>query len=432
MSWTFLDNSGRVKQLAQMYGFNPTQTVLTVAGSGTYTPPTGCTAIFVECVGSGGGSGGTAATTSQAAAAGGGGGGAYAASLITNPSASYSYTIGTAGSAGSAGNNPGTAGGDTTFGSSLVVAKGGGGGNGSSAGTAFGQQSGGVGGAASSSTGSITIDGGDGTNGVILSATQAVGGFGGAGAVYGAVRRGTASGTASGGVAAHQYGSGASGAFAAGTQSAQAGAAGTAGVIIITEFYGTRPVGGSKPGINFTSQDLSLGPPSNPLNGDIWYATNVDSNGTVWQFRYNAGSSSTYKWEFVGGPPFIHEVDASETTTTAWATLVDLTTPGPLYTVARAGDYQYISEYRGSNNTANVAILSTVCECSGAGAIVQQDTVQVTCTSATAGASVMGVGSGRLNGVAAGDTIRMRYCTFSSGTGTFMQRRMQIIPVRIA
>lgn len=184
-------------------------------------------------------------------------------------------------------------------------------------------------------------------------------------------------------------------------------------------------------GPSMTTSALSSGPPSNPTDGDIWIASGVDTAGTRWQFQYNAGSTSTYKWEFIGGPPFIHEVDPQEFTSSAWPTLVDLTTVGPIYNVVRSGDYQYISEYRGNNNTANVASISTVVE-TNSGTSVQSDTVQVTCTSAVANATVMGVGTGRMNGVVAGHDLRMRYCTLSSGTSAFLQRRMQIIPIRIS
>lgn len=48
---------------------------------------------------------------------------------------------------------------------------------------------------------------------------------------------------------------------------------------------------------------MSGGPPASPVDGDIWIASAVDNNGTRWQFQYNAGSSSAYKWEFIGGAP---------------------------------------------------------------------------------------------------------------------------------
>lgn len=44
-------------------------------------------------------------------------------------------------------------------------------------------------------------------------------------------------------------------------------------------------------------------PPGSPSDGDIWIATSVDGLGTRWQFSYNSGSASAYKWEFIGGPP---------------------------------------------------------------------------------------------------------------------------------
>lgn len=50
-----------------------------------------------------------------------------------------------------------------------------------------------------------------------------------------------------------------------------------------------------------TVSDFASGPPSSPSSGDIWIGANVDGNGTRWQFQYNAGSASAYKWEFVGG-----------------------------------------------------------------------------------------------------------------------------------
>src|SRR5215471_6876261 len=63
-------------------GTPPTRTVFT-SGSGTYTTPAGCKAIFVECVGGGGAGGGAAALSAgQGGAGGGGGGGGYSASII--------------------------------------------------------------------------------------------------------------------------------------------------------------------------------------------------------------------------------------------------------------------------------------------------------------------------------------------------------------
>ena len=67
---------------------------------------------------SGGGGGGGGGSTGPQPSGGGGGGGGYCRKLITAPSSTYTYTIGTGGAAGSAGGAAGGAGGD-----GLVVVK---------------------------------------------------------------------------------------------------------------------------------------------------------------------------------------------------------------------------------------------------------------------------------------------------------------------
>lgn len=207
-----------------------TRTVQILAsGSGTYTTPTGCKAIWVRCVGAG---------------AGGGGSG----------------TVG-AGAGGSGGN--------TTFGSALLTANGGSGGG---AGTTGPGSSGGAGGSASG--GDLNIQGGAGNFGTQIGTTNQLGGsgastaFGGAGGAAGAGNAGSAgqtnSGSAGGGAggngsttygaggggaggyvekliaspsATYSYAVGAAGTAGAAGTSGYAGGAGGSGVIIIQESY---------------------------------------------------------------------------------------------------------------------------------------------------------------------------------------------------
>jgi hypothetical protein len=102
---------------------------LLVSGSGTYSTPVGCSAIFIRAVGGGGGGGyakGTSAGTLRAVGGGGGGGG-YTEKLIVSPAASYAYAVGAAGSGGVASTSTvATAGGVTSFGTTLVIANSGG------------------------------------------------------------------------------------------------------------------------------------------------------------------------------------------------------------------------------------------------------------------------------------------------------------------
>ena len=70
--------------------------------NGTLTLPASTTQMVVEAWGGGGGGGG-GANAANWGGGGGGGGGGYTQKLITNPSGTYSYTVGAGGSAGSAG-----------------------------------------------------------------------------------------------------------------------------------------------------------------------------------------------------------------------------------------------------------------------------------------------------------------------------------------
>ena len=97
-----------------------------------------------------------------------------------------------------------------------------------------------------------------------------------------------------------------------------------------------------------TSGLFSAGPPGSAGDGDVWEALAVDTSdlsttsGTVWMFRYNASSSSTYKWEFIGGSPY----QADGNPNSALNALTQVGASGYYYdaatmawTAARAGDY---------------------------------------------------------------------------------------------
>lgn len=91
-----------------------------------------------------------------------------------------------------------------------------------------------------------------------------------------------------------------------------------------------------------TRSALSAGPPASPANGDIWQVTGIDGAGGVWQFAYNAGSSSAYKWEFIGGSPILVVGGASGLISAGFAVSApNWYSPGSgfNYTVPRPGDY---------------------------------------------------------------------------------------------
>lgn len=231
--------------------------------SGTFTVPTGITAVKVTVIGGGGGGGGYSSGTTIVATAGGGGGG-VAVKFITGltPGGTVSVTVGTGGAGGTSGT--GTAGGTSSFGAS-ASATGGAGGAGNNTGAPTANSSGGAG-----SSGDINITGGRGLGfsslvnvtcvdfrvsgagggslGQDSSIQVALSGYvgstalapsGGAGYVGGAGGLGVISpaGVTLGAVgnAATGYGNGGSGGIRSygGTASSAVGGAGSAGIVIV-------------------------------------------------------------------------------------------------------------------------------------------------------------------------------------------------------
>jgi hypothetical protein len=109
-----------------------------------------------------------------------------------------------------------------------------------------------------------------------------------------------------------------------------------------------------------TAGAFSSGPPGSPADGDIWVALSVDANGTAWQFRYNAGSASTYKWEFIGGAPSNISYTPSTGMAGGWNAYNPQMNP-----VARAGQYLVGGSATIINQTATVGQVALSCSISG-------------------------------------------------------------------
>lgn len=94
--------------------------------------------------------------------------------------------------------------------------------------------------------------------------------------------------------------------------------------------------------------------PSSPVDGQIIFyqasgagtgggtTASMASIGAVWQLRYNAASSSAYKWEFVGGTTIFHHIDTYESLSAGVATYSDLATVGPRVKAPLAGEYSVL------------------------------------------------------------------------------------------
>lgn len=209
---------------------------LTSLTSGTSFTTGGLTNSVKARVQAAGGAGGGAASAAISAAAGGGGsaGGYAEAILAVTPNTAYTYSVGTAGAPGAAGNNPGGAGGDSTFliPGTTVTAFGGLGGNGMAATTTIISVLGGAS-PAVSTNGNVNSGGAPGDPGVAFTGLLANSGSGGSCAL-GAGANGLISGGA--GASGVGFGAGGSGGVVLNGGSAVAGGAGLGGVVVIEEY----------------------------------------------------------------------------------------------------------------------------------------------------------------------------------------------------
>lgn len=202
------------------------QSVQVFTSSGTWTKPSGIKRIIAIGTGGGGGGGGTLAGSDARSAAGGGGGGTCIEVIDVSATTSETVTIG-AGGAGGTGDNNGTAGGDTTFGSNFTAGGGPGGtkaANGVNAATVAG---------GTATGGSLNIVGGQSIPGFTDDSLNKAAGGSGGGTFWG---NGGAGAVASGnGTAATVFGTGGGGG-ADGATTARNGSAGKDGIVVVFEF----------------------------------------------------------------------------------------------------------------------------------------------------------------------------------------------------
>jgi len=111
------------------------------------------------------------------------------------------------------------------------------------------------------------------------------------------------------------------------------------------------PGGVSPPAAPFTiPYGTSL--PASPTDGQLAILVDSITNPTYqWEFRYNLGSTSAYKWEFVGGTPGVVN-DMSDASVNLAATGTWYYFSPPInFTLPRAGQYLVTGSIRVFNNT---------------------------------------------------------------------------------
>jgi hypothetical protein len=169
--------------------------------------------------------------------------------------------------------------------------------------------------------------------------------------------------------------------------------------------------------------------PASPVDGQVIDYLADATNGVVWRLRYRAASSSSYKWEFIGGAPLFKTIDTDEAFA-AGATFVNPTTAGPDVTAPLNGDFLYLMTaglyIAGQTAAGAIAIGLSV----GGAAPVAKDQAL---TPASGGLSMVISKNGVVTGMTAGNAFRIQYnsATAMGGTPHARFRALQITPIRV-
>jgi len=173
--------------------------------------------------------------------------------------------------------------------------------------------------------------------------------------------------------------------------------------------------------------------PLNPVDGqEAILVDSITNPSYQWRFRYNAGSSSAYKWEFIGGVPFLGYYDVAQSVGS-----INAFVPGlPQFTAPRAGQYVFdFSAYTTvANQAANSPILTAMSLYQG-GAGAPSDYQAVFNTETTPSVSsprqtVTFVGA--LLTCALNEVIQTCYFTSANVPVTWAVRNMVVTPKRVA
>jgi len=162
--------------------------------------------------------------------------------------------------------------------------------------------------------------------------------------------------------------------------------------------------------------------PASPANGQLAVLVNSTTD-PVWQwlFRYNANSTSPYKWEFIGGSDHVNIVTAGEATSST--SFADLATVGPSFNVPRSGEYHIDGSVRVNANNIQGQIGLKV----GAATTVDVGSVLIVGTAIDIQVSIYPT----VYIATAGDVAKFQY-RVNSGSATFSFRSLRARPKRVS
>ena len=165
--------------------------------------------------------------------------------------------------------------------------------------------------------------------------------------------------------------------------------------------------------------------PASPSDGQEYVLVDSVSNPSYqWRFRYNAGSSSAYKWEFVGGSPATADVATQETSTST--SYVDLATVQAI-TLPRAGEYMFHFGAECSNSNGGTALQAAIFK---AGSQISERS-QTTTPGNNYGTTVSN-SSRSTAAILAGDVLKLQFAVQFGGTAAWSNRNFHVFPVRVS
>lgn len=159
-----------------------------------------------------------------------------------------------------------------------------------------------------------------------------------------------------------------------------------------------------------------------PYDSQEVYLVVDATNCVVWHLRYNNGSASSYKWEYLGGGPVRIDATGGSTSSTSY---IDIAASS--FVLPRAGDYDILfgsSIYNSASTTNNFVSLKK-------GSAVTSDNDGLSHQNMTVIQNLSLARTIQYLGAAASDTVKLQARTLA-GTMFWGQTFMRITPVRIS
>jgi hypothetical protein len=187
-----------------------------------------------------------------------------------------------------------------------------------------------------------------------------------------------------------------------------------------------QPVGGASIIPRLTSTQMSA---LVPFDGQVIDLIADATNGINWRLRYNANSASAYKWEFVGGPPMLSDVQTLEAFagTNAYGACP---TDGPAIIVPRAGDY--VAQFNAESYNTISPGTNWISPKHGAAGTSDNDSSVVYLPSGSTSLATH-YRSLWLTALPASTDIHMYYkVSTTANTGNFRKRELRVTPIRVS